>query len=386
MRASFFLVLAVALLVGLGVAVAVKALGLLTPAPTVIQPVVDTKVVPTPEPKPIPPPSVLVATRNLYADDTIRQGDVYVRPARKEEEEELAKNKADFVQPVMEAVYFRFASGNIEADTLIRKSMLKEIAKPEALNARLAPGNRAVNVGITKGNSAGGLISVGDWVDLYITTDVARTDETNRDPHTGLLVRHAQIIAKRDTLWSAFAPQPNETTIQYTLAANPYRAGLLDFVRTIGQLTMVPVSQSEKKKLDELKQTVMKENSNRALFSTFDPNSEFAKEEIKRILDYEAGLLSIGGDDLAKVLNLKPLPAPLPPPPPPVSVELFTGVTKQVTAVFPQANQQVAPQAKYLFLMPGSTGGRGAATTNPAKPDSPTPTGLGMNLIAPVRQ
>lgn len=385
MRASFFLVLAVALLVGLGVAVAVKALGLLTPA-TVIQPVVETKII-VPEPKPVPP-NVLVATRNLYADDTIRQGDVYVRPARKEEEQELAKNKADFVQPVVEAVYFRFASGNIEADTLIRKSMLKGLAKPEALNARLAPGTRAVNVGVTKGNSAGGLISVGDWVDLYLTTDVARTDETNRNPHTGLLVQHAQIIAKRDTLWSAFAPQPNETTIQYTLAANPYRAGLLDFTKTLGHLTMVPVSQSEKKKLDELKQVVMNDPSKPVFLSTGDPNSDSAKAEVQRIHEYETGTLSLGGDDLMKVLNLKPLPSPLPPPPPPVSVEIYTGVNKQTTAVFPQTTnkQPSTPQAKYLFLMPGTTGGRGAITTDAAKPESLPSSGLGVNLIAPVRQ
>lgn len=373
MRASFFLVLAVALLVGLGVAVAAKAFGLLSP----VQIVEAAPPAPAPVVAPPPPPSVLVSARNIYEGDTIRPGDVKVRPARPEEIADLEKHKSEYVQPVMDAVYYRYALKNIEADAPILRSALKDLSKPEALHTRLAPGMRAVNVAVPKGNSAGGLIQVGDWIDLYVTTEVARTDETSHMPQTGLLVRHAQVIAKRDTLWSVFAPLPNETAIQYTLAMNPYRAALVEYTRTVGGLSMIPVSEMEKKKLDEVKAEVMKDPAKSMLLAMSDPKVDSYKDEESRIREYERGSLSIGADDLARVLNLKPIvaPTPVPPPPPapaPLTVEVITGVQRGGIVTFPSQTPAAPaptppapPAGRYLFSMPPTNGnGNGNGKTN----------------------
>ena len=102
---------------------------------------------------------------------------------------------------------------------------------------------------------------------------------------------------------------------------------------------------------------------------------------------YANGSLSIGDEDLARLLRLpaieppppppKPVkppkpfrPAPVPPPPPPVTVEIYSGVNKSGTASFPvpytppvieipdppEPPEPVyvpPPPAKYLFRSPG---------------------------------
>ncbi|OWK44978.1 Flp pilus assembly protein CpaB [Fimbriiglobus ruber] len=374
MRASFFLVLAVALLVGLGVAVAVKALGLLA-VPTVAplaQPVVA-------EPRP-PVTKILVAARNLYAGDTILPGDVAVRAIRPDEVEAYEKNKADYVQPMPDAVHFRYPSANIEADTPMFRSKLKAMAKPDALHTRLAPGTRAVNIGATKPESAGGLIQVDDWIDVYISTDVARSDEPGRNSYSGLLVRHAQVIAKRDTLWPVFAGQPGETTIQYTLATNPYRAGLIEFARAVGVLSLVPVSETEKKRLDAVKASVMTDPAKAPLLFTANPESELYREEERRIREYERGTLSLSGDDLAAVLNLKPIPAP-PEGTRLVSVDLYNGVRKQNTVAF----GQTAPPGRYVFTMPGATPPLTTGATGPKYAGDAPPPAMKITPIPPAQ-
>lgn len=379
MRASFFLVLAVALLVGLGVAVAVKSLGLLTPHVVETPPVTLAPPVP-PAPPPAPRPYVLAAARNLYAGDTVRPGDVLLRVARPEEVAELEKNKPEYVQPVLEAVYFRFANKDIEADTPIKKAYLKEMAKPEAIHARLAPGARAVNVGAYKTNSAGGLIQVSDWVDVYLTTEVGRTDEpTVKSTHTGLVARHVQVIAKRDSLWSGLAPYANETSIQYTLAANPYRAALLDYAKTVGVLSLVPVSEKEKKKLDDAKQAALADEAKGTQLALSGLSASAADEEKKRIAEYEGGALSLGGEDIVKVLHLKPIvvpPVPViepdPIPTPPVTVEIFSGTRKEGVASFEQPQPPAKPKkpapppvaGRYLFQVPHTNGNGSASNGN----------------------
>lgn len=393
MRASFFLVLAVALLVGLGVAVAVKSLGLLTPHVVEAPPQTLAPAPPAPPP-PAPRPLVLAAARNLYASDTIRPGDVLLRTARPEEVAELEKNKPEYVQPVLEAVYFRFAGKDIEADTPIKKAYLKEMTKPEALHARLAPGTRAVNVGSSKANSAGGLIQVTDWVDVYLTTDVGRTDEPGlKAAQTGLIARHVQVIAKRDSLWSGLAPYANETTIQYTLAANPFRAALLDYAKTVGFVTLVPVSEKEKKQLDDKKSAALADEVKASGLALSGLSASAAEEEKKRITEYEGGGLALGGDDIAKALHLKPIPSPVfepePAPVPPLTVEVFSGTRKEGNAVFEQPQPPARPkkpaptpqqlvQGRYVFSMPALPGsGNVAGKDNPGGTKSsgivPTP-------------
>jgi Flp pilus assembly protein CpaB len=396
MRASFLLVLGLALLVGLGVAVALKSLGLLTP---------QTIAVPTQAPPPPPPviapppprPTLLVAAKNLFVGDTIRPGDVMIRPIRQDELEDYEKNKSQYILPILNSVSYRFMAVDIAADTPLKKSALKELAKPEALHARLVPGMRAVNVSIPKTGSAGGLIQVGDWVDLYVTTEVGRTDQQGRTMQTGVLVHHAQVIAKRDTLFTGFAPgAADTTTIQYTLAMNAYRAALLEFGRSVGVLSMSPVSEGEKKQLDELKTAAMKDPSKLVLFTYSDANSADYKAEETKVKDFQEGRQSVGSDDLIRVLNLKPIPLPTPPllppaprakapPVPPITVELLSGTRASGKAEFPVPQPApepeplppappAPPQGRYTFGMPKGVGSSEPSTGGTA-PQAPVSAG-----------
>ena len=351
MRASFLLVLALALLVGLGVAFAVKAFGLLTPP--VVQPVViaqKVEVVP-----PVPAVSILVAARNLYEGETVRPGDVRVRIAKPEEADAIRANKDVFPAPTAEAAFFRTAAKNVEADTPIKKIDLSDMKRPDALNTRLAPGNRAVNLALAKINAAGGLIQPSDWVDVYVSTEIGRSDEAGRTPHTGLVARNVQVIAKRDSLFSGFAPLAPNADIPHTLAANPYRAALIEYARTVGTLFIVPVSQAEKQKLDDRKKTAMGDPSKPMIIAIANESSTEYKDEEQRVKDYELGSQSLGAEDLVRVLNLKPIAVPLPPPTP-VTVEMFNGTSKTTTTTFGPPAPPAPKAPKYLLFPPGDAG------------------------------
>lgn len=374
MRASFLLVLALALLVGLGVAVAVKTTGLLSPPPVVVQQ-------PPPAPQPVvvvpPPPSILVATRNLYETETVRPGDVRLRPATSDEVKALEAAKADFLPPNAEAAHYRFLAKSIEANTPLRKMDLLEMKRPDGLNTRLAPGFRAVNVQLTKENSAGGLLGVGDWVDVYVTSVISRTDEPGRVPYTGLIARNVQLIAKRDTLFSGFAPIAPTAEIPHTLAANPYRAALIEYARSVGVLTLVPLSDVEKKQFDEAKKIAMTDGTKSLALSVPDTSSPEYKDEEKRVQEYKTGVQSMSSDELARVFNLKPIVVPPPPPSPPpapkpIVIETFSGTQRGTSSTFqPPAEPHTPPPApqpkpgKYVFFNPAEKPGH-AATPRPA--------------------
>ena len=378
MKASMLAVIAVATVVGLGVVFTVKSLGLLNPPPAVVEaPPPPPPVVHEPPPPP-PPPTVLVPVRQLFSGDTINPQDIKLRPIRADEVKEYEARKAEFLPAVPEITYFRNSAKDVQADQPLKRADLAPASKPESLSERIAPGTTAVSVGIQKEHSVGGLIQVGDWVDVYLITDVTRTDTTARVPHTGVLVRQARVIAKRDTLYSIYAPLPAGEPVQFTLATNPYRAALLEYARTIGVLALVPVSSSEKKRLEALREASIK-NPEKTLAITFaEPGSAEFKDESERLDRYSRGSLSIGNEELAKVLNLTPIP-PLPPPTsappppaqpkpePPVAIEVFHGVNKAGVVSFPVPSKPVEvtppapiqyvppPPAQYLFQPPATT-------------------------------
>ena len=192
--------------------------------------------------------------------------------------------------------------------------------------------------------------------------------------------------AKRDTLYAIYDPLLSDT-VSFTLATNPYRTALVEHGRNVGVLTLVPVSADEKKRLDGLRDEAIK-TPGLSIAATFAPTSspEYQEEE-SRLKQFANGSLSIGDEDLVRLLRLSPIeppppppkvvkppkhpkPAPVPPPPPPVTVELYNGVNKSGTATFPvpynppppievpdppEAPEPVyvpPPPAKYLFRSP----------------------------------
>jgi Flp pilus assembly protein CpaB len=355
MRGSILAVLAIAILAGLGTVAGVRYLGLLNPPPVPEPPPPPPPVVEAPPPPP-PVPQILVSARNVYPGEVLEPEYLQVRPLRPEEKSDYEKNKADYLPANPSVFYFRFLAKEVPTDQPLRFSDLAPPKPMEALHSRLFPGTRALSVSIPKHRSAGGLIQVGDWVDVYLTTEVRRSDSPTKSPYTALLIPHALVVAKRDTLYPLRRPLPPGEPIEFMLATNPYRAALLEYGRTIGQLSLVPVAEAEKRRLDELREQASDDPSITVAATFAPPGSPEYKAEVDRIRAYENGVLSIGSDELAGLLKLPPIPTSVPAPP--KTIEIYSGVSRSSLATFPvMASTAPAPvvipqQPSYLFAMP----------------------------------
>ena len=164
-------------------------------------------------------------------------------------------------------------------------------------------------------------------MDVFLTTEVGRTDNGEASIRTALLARNAQVVAKRGTLYRTYAPLP-PGPIQFTLAANLYRAALIDYARNRGVISLQPVSQSEKAKLDALKLMVEKYPEQVVALSLAPDTPEY-REELRRVQADDSGETVCGDEDLMRVFDLKPLvPASV------VAVEYFRGVQRTGGADF----------------------------------------------------
>src|SRR5205823_8294730 len=128
-------------------------------------------------------------------------------------------HKDDYLPATAAATYLRIASKNIMGDQPILKEHLKEMVKPESLDARLVPQMRAINVAMSKDQSAGGLIQVGDWVDVLLTSTV-ETGKDSSTTRTACIAPRVRVIAKRNSLWPVFAPLPDDKPVHFTLEVN----------------------------------------------------------------------------------------------------------------------------------------------------------------------
>lgn len=351
MRGSLLAVVAVAVVLGLGVVALVRAMGWLSPPPApVVQPVVT-----TPPPAP-PPPQVLVAGRPMYAGDMVDAAALLLRPLRPYEVKDFEANRADYLVS-MESAVLRDLARDISADTPLKKADLAPVQKPEPLHARLAPGTRAVDLAVPRELAAGGLIAVGDWVDVLVLTDVSRTDSAARVPQSGVLVQAAPVIAKRSSLFAVFSAQ-KDGPIGHMVAVNPYRAALLDYARSVGTISLVPVSAAEKRRLDTIKTRAATNpaTASAAAIPFAEPGSPEFRDEVERIEKYNRGELAVGRADLARVLQLAP-PAPKAPA---VQIELFRGTARAGTASFDPPG---GPPIEYVFSAPTARDGTPAPGT-----------------------
>lgn len=348
MRISFLAVVAVALLVGLGSVVAIRSLGLL-----------GTPTVPLLQPMGAPPPPlefVLVGLRPLYAGDPIMPGNIGARPLLPYEVEEYNKHRDEYLPGVPAGAYYRFVKQDIPGNQPLKKSDLEDIHRPEPIHTRLLPGSRAVNIEVSKNHSSGGLIQRGDWVDVYLNTTVARTDNPNSLRRTGLVVGRAHVVAKRDSLVNVYTPIPEN--VAFTLAMNPYRAALLEFARTVGTIVLEPVSQEEKARLDKLALEAENDLAKAELVTIGDPTTREAMEEKERIVRMNVSGLAIGAEDLARALQLKTLEPPvLQRLPRPTEIEVYSGSGRSRLLSFSNIRSDAMmmmqlPAPDYLFSKP----------------------------------
>ena len=101
MRASTLFAITVAVLLGLGAAVAAKAFGLFSRPP--LPPAAAKEEV-----------QVLVPTHNLFEGFTVQAADVKTRPLRPDELPQYKEHKDDYLPAVPQAAVFRITKNNVE--------------------------------------------------------------------------------------------------------------------------------------------------------------------------------------------------------------------------------------------------------------------------------
>jgi Flp pilus assembly protein CpaB len=320
MRASTLFAVTIAILLGLAAAVAVKVTGYLNAPPAVA-------------PARMPEINVLVASRNIFKGDLIDAPWVRVRPLRADELKEYELNKDKFLPPVPGATSLRMASKNLEADKPILKEDLEPMAKPESLSTRLLPSMRAVNVSVPKEQSAGGMIQVGEWVDVLFTTQINVDGAIST--RTAAIAHKQRVIAKRNSPWNIFGHLPDEKPVNYTLEMNPYRASLVEYCKTRGVLSLLAVSSAEQKSLEERRSAALNdENFEQAAFAPhlLEESGEYAGED-DRIDAINRGEINIGTQDLVRIFGIQTKEPP-DPKEKPITVERLSGNTRLDPAQF----------------------------------------------------
>lgn len=313
---------------------------------------------------------ILVAARNIYAGKCITEEDVRVRQERPKEREQYANQR--LLPAYVPAAVGRIAVKPIPADQPITEDALEPLeAYKDQLAERITPGMRAVNLQLPITESGGGLIRVGDYVDVLIKTTV----ETSHDclslaelcrlglPATmeGILVRDARVIVRRNVLWPNCRPYSLCVT-NFILETNPYRAALLEYAKDRGLITLIPISDVERKlELENRRQAFLED---KGVFPTRlfnmtgkevldyeasltkvpvdDPkryltyhlhSSEEYRLENFRVRDVLRGQRMINDQDLARIFDLRLRPPPAPPPP--TTVQRVVGVQPGEPHVFP---------------------------------------------------
>lgn len=319
MRPSTIFILTVAILLGVAAVIAAKVTGLYGQKPA------ETPVVKAPETQ------ILVAAKNLFADDMIDQTGVRLRALRDDERADYEKNKDQYLPAVLQAAVLRVAKVNIEADKPILRSALHEMAKPEPLNARLLPQMRAVNLALMKDQSAGGLVQVGEWVDVLLTSNVDAPDGTT-STKTANIASKVRVIAKRNVLWSVFASLKEDKPVQYTVEASPYRVALIEYGKKKGQLSIAPLPLTEQKELEQRRNQAMANPDDAVTLVSFeDPRTPAYQIEANRVEAFAKGELAVGDADLIRIFGIDTSrPAAVTP----VKIESFFGIKKQDDAEF----------------------------------------------------
>lgn len=354
MRASTLFALTAAILIGLGVAVWAKMSGYFNKP-------VEAATLKRVEPQ------ILVAAKNLFANDVIEASGVRLRPMYPHEVSAFTGDKKDLLLPPMPtAAALRVAAKNIEADTPITRDLLKDLGKPEPLNERLLPDMRAINLVLPKDRSAGGLIQVGEWVDVFVTSNISG-DGIN-ETRTTVIAPKVRVIAKRDTLYTVFAPLPKDKPVEYTIEVNSYRAAMIEFARNKGTLSMSPLPANEQKKLEaQRKERMVKAVQGEPIIDLVAATQE-EKDEVQAAQAVDKGDVVITDEDYAKLFNLKTIKESDPPPPATVTIERYVGTRRAGEEVFTLDGKRYVPGAT-----PGTKTGYGGGFNGvyPPRPYSP---------------
>lgn len=342
MRASTVFALALALLIGLGAVAVAKYVGLF-----------ERKA--ASEPPPPPPLKVLVARQNLFEGTTVMADQVMVRELDASEAEALKARlgenwRSKLLPPMPSAAALRVLKRHVLADQVLLQDYFEELSLPDELSRRLEPRTRAVNVEVPKSRAAGGQIRVGEYVDVLLTTEVSAGDR--QELRTACIARSCKVVMKRNTPWTLLMADPDDKPLSFTLQANPYRAALIEYASTRGNLSLMPASPPSKLPP--------------GVFS--DPSSPEYAQEDQRVDGILNGTLAISDADLMRIFNIQP-PPPKGLPPGATVIHHITGVRDAGYTIIPHGG------AYHPATLPG------VVPPNPngssAPPASPPPTSPG---------
>jgi len=230
MRASTLFAVILSLLIGLGAAAGARYAGLFDrkeePAPVVI----ETKRQIT---------NVLVAAVNLYPGIHVTSNQVVVRELRADEVAFYEANKSKLLPAVPSAAHLRMPKKNVLADTILTTDLLEDASIPSPYTTTLPADYRAVNVAVSKQNSGGGVLRVGEIVDVLLTSQVSVMGK-GTELKTATIARGCKIIMKRDNIFTVLRNDPTDRPLEFTLQANTYRASLIEFCKYKGTISLQP--------------------------------------------------------------------------------------------------------------------------------------------------
>ncbi|MGF1582524.1 MAG: SAF domain-containing protein [Gemmataceae bacterium] len=313
MRASILISAAIALLVFLAVIIIARQTGLFEPTPAK-------------EPPKKKEYRILVARRNLYAGTTLNSMSVGIRTASPSEARDYEKNPREFLPSLVEAAVGRILIRNVPANQPLKEAHFEELALPSSIQERLEKLGKnyaAVPLSLLPEHAGGGLLQVGTKVDVWLTTRISPPKEFVEDEKkvtfneaTAQIARNVPIIAKRNSLFVVMAPVQMEQVTNYTLGANLYRAQLIHFAQTKGQISIVPTSSRPL-----------------GVVGRFgDDSSMEYRNEDERVEKVKRGELVVGYADLERLFQAQ-LPM-IVTPPPSHKIELVSGVEAKKVAEF----------------------------------------------------
>jgi Flp pilus assembly protein CpaB len=184
--------------------------------------------------------------------------------------------------PMTSAAHLRTPLRNILADEILMEKDFAPAVLPDELSKQLDPNTRAVTVYVMKEHCAGGTIRVGEFVDVLLTTKINYDDK--EELRTACIARACKVVMKRNTPWQVMAADPDDKPLPFTLQANPYRAALIQYAHTMGQISLQPVPAPP-----------------RSTGSFTDLSSpEYATED-KKVEEITQGTRLIGTEDLVRI-------------------------------------------------------------------------------------
>ena len=327
MKASTLFALTVAILIGLSVAVAAKTFGLFSQPRGTDAVAKKTEI------------QVLAAANNLFKGDLLDAAtSVRVRSLRADELAHYSAHKDEYLLPNPQMIYLRVANANIETDQPLLRSHLQEMAKPDLLRSRLDKNMRAINLALPKERAAGGMIIVGEWVDVLVTSTIESTSGTPVT-RTACVAPGVRVVAKRNTLWPVFAPLPEGKPVHFTLEVNPYRAALIEYVSTRGALLLTPLSSCDQKALEDKRQQVLMQDDDKAHVGLLLSGPDENDAETAKITAMAKGELAVGSADMVQLFGL----ATAPPPAANIAIERFSGIRILETAQFQSNGSRASP-------------------------------------------